>query len=101
MTIPYKQDIFSFLDDIDEVAKEVGAVNTVCMIRRKLKGYNTDIIGFRNSLKPLLRASHTKALILGTGGASRAVAYVLKSMGITYLKVSKCPKKKVKFRMQN
>ena len=95
VTIPYKQDIFSFLDDIDEVAKEVGAVNTVCMTKKgKLKGYNTDIIGFRNSLKPLLRASHTKALILGTGGASRAVAYVLKSMGIAYLKVSRCPKKK-------
>lgn len=95
VTIPYKQDIFSFLDDIDEVAKEVGAVNTVCMTKKgKLKGYNTDIIGFRNSLKPLLRASHTKALILGTGGASRAVAYVLKSMGITYLKVSRYPKKK-------
>ena len=95
VTIPYKQDISSYLDYVHEVAKEVGAVNTIGITeKRKLKGYNTDVIGFENSLKPLLKKRHKRALILGTGGASKAVAYVLNNLGIKYLKVSRHPKKK-------
>lgn len=88
-TIPYKQQIMPFLDEIDEEAAAVGAVNTVKIIREpnglKLVGYNTDVYGFEYSLRPLLEKHHRKALILGTGGASRAVKYVLNRLNIEYL----------------
>lgn len=91
-TIPYKQQIMTFLEEIDEEAKQVGAVNTVKPIRTneglRLKGYNTDIIGFERSLKPMLDDKHTRALILGTGGASKAVKHVLTKLGIEYLSAS-------------
>ena len=77
MTIPYKEKVIDFLDDIDSEAKEIGAVNVVKIINsdnsKILKGYNSDIIGFTNSIKPLLKPEQNKALILGTGGASKAV----------------------------
>lgn len=95
VTIPYKQDVFLYLDKVHKVAKKVGAVNTIRITKKgKLKGYNTDVFGFQNSIQPLLKEHHKKALILGTGGASKAVAYVLKELGISYLKVSRHPKKK-------
>ena len=81
VTIPYKQTVIPFLSSMDEIAKEAGAVNTIKIIRNNdisLQGYNTDVFGFEESLKPLLKREHKKALILGTGGASIAVAYVLK-----------------------
>lgn len=95
VTIPYKQDVFLYLDKVHKVAKKVGAVNTIRITKKgKLKGYNTDVFGFQNSIQPLLKEHHKKALILGTGGASKAVAYVFKELGISYLKVSRHPKKK-------
>lgn len=90
VTIPYKQDVVQYLDKIDATAKEIGAVNTVRITKKgHLKGYNTDVVGFRNSIYPLLKSHHTKALILGTGGASKAISYVFKQLGIDYLKVSR------------
>lgn len=91
-TIPYKQDLMQFLDEIDNEAKAVGAVNTVKIINsggtRKLIGYNTDVVGFRNALKPMLSDKHKKALILGTGGASKAIKFVLNQLGVDYVSAS-------------
>jgi shikimate dehydrogenase len=91
-TIPYKQEIMPYLDEIDEEAAQVGAINTVKIIRTengtKLKGFNTDIYGFENSLKPLLNEKHKKALILGTGGASKAIKHILDKNRIEYLSAS-------------
>lgn len=92
-TIPYKQDIMSFLDEIDEEAATVGAVNTIKVIRDEekliLKGFNTDCYGFEQSLVPLLEEKHRKALILGTGGASKAVKFILEKHGIEYLSATR------------
>jgi shikimate dehydrogenase len=82
VTIPYKEKVISFLDELDNTAKEVGAVNCIKMINGKLIGYNTDVFGFRQSIKPFIETQHQRALILGTGGASKAVHYVLKQIGI-------------------
>lgn len=93
VTIPYKQAVMPYLDNIDEVAQKVGAVNVVKVVggegKIKLRGYNSDVVGFENSLKPLLKSCHTSALILGTGGASKAVRYVLEKLGIEYKYVSR------------
>ncbi len=89
VTIPYKETVIPFLDNITEAAKEIGAVNCIQFENEKTIGYNTDVIGFEKSLKPLLKVQHTKALILGTGGASKAVQYVLKNIGINFLLVSR------------
>ena len=92
VTIPYKESIFNYLDEIDRTASEIGAVNTIKFSSDgKLVGYNTDVVCFEKSLIPLLKTHHTKALILGTGGASKAVAYVLKKLDIDYFKVSRNP----------
>lgn len=95
VTIPYKQAVIPYLDTIDEVAQKVGAVNVVKVEdgagKRKLSGYNSDVVGFENSLRPLLKSCHTNALILGTGGASKAVRYVLEKLGIEYRYVSRTP----------
>lgn len=88
VTMPFKQAIIPLLDRLDETAKAVGAVNVV----HKRVGYNTDCIGFMESIKPLLRASDRKALVLGTGGASKAVCYGLKQLGVTPTLVSRTPK---------
>ncbi len=91
-TIPYKQEIMPFMDDMDEEAEKVGAVNTVKIIKDgdqiKLKGYNSDVYGFENSLKPMLNKNHEKALILGTGGASKAIKFILEKLGIEYISAS-------------
>jgi shikimate dehydrogenase len=89
VTIPYKQKIIPFLDDLAPEAKEIGAVNTIKVDGNKLSGYNTDYIGFSESLKPFLKPHHKKALILGTGGASKAVAHALKKLDIDYKFVSR------------
>ena len=79
-----------YLDKINKKAKAIGAVNTIKITKKgKLVGYNTDCYGFKNTLKPFVKSQHKKALILGTGGASKAVAYTLKEMGITYQYVSR------------
>jgi shikimate dehydrogenase len=88
VTMPYKQAIIPFLDRLDETAEAVGAVNVV----HKRIGYNTDCIGFMESIKPLLRKYDQKALVLGTGGASKAVCYGLRKLGITPTLVSRSPK---------
>ena len=91
-TIPYKQQIMAYMDEIDEEATKVGAINTVKIMRSdsgvKLKGFNTDIYGFENSLKPMLNEKHKKALILGTGGASKAIKYILEKLEIDYVSAS-------------
>ncbi|MCR5312618.1 MAG: shikimate dehydrogenase [Bacteroidaceae bacterium] len=97
VTIPYKQQIMPYLNDITEEARAIGAVNVVRVGekdgKRFLKGYNSDVIGFVNSLKPLLKSNHKKALILGTGGASKAVKYGLEQkLGIETLYVSRTAK---------
>lgn len=93
VTIPHKRAVLPFLTEIDSVAEQVGAVNTIKIKHHpdgiSLKGYNTDITGFRSSIKPFLEAHHSKALILGTGGASQAVAYVLKELGVDFHYVSR------------
>src|ERR1017187_1060443 len=93
VTIPYKESVIPFLDELDETAKAVGAVNCVKILRdennHRLIGYNTDVFGFRQSIKPFLEIQHERALILGTGGASKAVAYVLKEIGIDFYFVSR------------
>ena len=82
VTIPYKKAILPFLDELDEVAKEIGAVNTIVFKNGKIKGYNTDAFGFHQSIKPFFKPQHERALILGTGGASKAVEYVLTQYGV-------------------
>lgn len=90
VTIPYKEAIIPFLDELEVTAKEIGAVNTIKINEDgKLVGYNTDFHGFSEALKTYLKPHHTKALILGTGGASKAIAYALKKLGITYKYVSR------------
>jgi len=92
VTIPYKEEIIQHLDILDKTAKEIGAVNTIKFTKRgNLKGYNTDVIGFENSISPYLKGHHKFALILGTGGASKAVAYALKRNKIQYKFVSRNP----------
>lgn len=95
VTIPYKQAVVPFLDDMNKHASAIGAVNTIKRQHNgKLKGFNTDYVGFRKSLQPFLKhSSHNHALILGTGGASKAVAYALELEDIYYKYVSRTPKK--------
>jgi shikimate dehydrogenase len=89
VTIPYKQSIIPFLDELSTSAKAIGAVNCIAFKDGKLKGYNTDVIGFEESLLPVLRPQHQKALVLGTGGSSLAVRYVLERLNIPYRLVSR------------
>lgn len=92
VTIPYKQSIIKYLSELDADAAKIGAVNTIKVTEKnELIGYNTDIYGFENSLKPLLKEYHSKALILGTGGASKAVVFVLNKLNISYKIVSRNP----------
>ena len=93
VTIPYKEQVIPFLDEIDPAASEVGAVNVIKFIRGKdglrLKGYNSDIIGFTDSIKSLLKPHHQSALVLGTGGAAKAVSYSLHKLGLEVQLVSR------------
>ena len=96
VTIPYKEKVISYLDELDKDTRAIGAVNVVKIIRQpkgkyKLIGYNSDIIGFTESIEPLLEPQHKKALILGTGGASKAVFHGLKNLGIEAKYVSRTP----------
>ncbi|MCO5233247.1 MAG: shikimate dehydrogenase [Chitinophagales bacterium] len=91
VTIPYKEAVIPFLDTLDETAREIGAVNTIKISNNKKTGYNTDCYGFEMSFKPLLQTHHRKALVFGTGGASKAVVYVLKKLGIPFQYVSRTP----------
>jgi len=90
VTIPYKEEILPLLDKLSKNAKIIGAVNTITISKKgKLKGYNTDYYGFKKSLQPLLEKHHKKALILGTGGAAKAVAFALRKLKIEYDFVSR------------
>jgi shikimate dehydrogenase len=90
VTIPYKETIIPYLDKLSKKAAAIGAVNTIRFTKNgKLKGYNTDYYGFQKALEPLLKSNHKKALLLGTGGASKAVAYSLNHMGIATTYVSR------------
>ncbi len=98
VTIPFKESVISFCDDLDETAKRSGAVNCLkienaSMLKRKITGYNTDVIGFEKSLVPLLKPHHQKALILGSGGSSKAVQFVLRKLGIAFKIVSRVAEK--------
>lgn len=99
VTIPYKQSVLPYLAELDETARAVGAVNVIKFVRRSgevvLKGYNSDVIGFHDSLVPLLRPYHKRALVFGTGGASKAVEYVLRRLGIEVQLVSRQAKDSV------
>jgi shikimate dehydrogenase len=98
VTIPYKETVMEFLDEVNEEAKAIGAVNCVKIdssenisakhLGKKLIGYNTDVFGFASSIKPFLEPQHERALILGTGGSSKAVAYALKRVGVEVYFVS-------------
>lgn len=93
VTIPYKEDVIQLLDQLNATAGQIGAVNTIKRLSNgKLKGYNTDYYGFEKSLIPHLKKHHTKALILGTGGASKAIAYALDRLSINYKFVSRVSK---------
>ena len=96
VTIPYKQAVMPLLNDIDPVAQAIGAVNVIRIERTdgvvRMVGYNSDYIGFRNSITPLLKPHHTHALVLGTGGASNAVCAALADMGIAVVRVSRTPR---------
>lgn len=90
VTIPYKEAVIPFLDKLSKKAALIGAVNTIKITKKgKLKGYNTDYYGFKKSLQPLLKNHHKKALILGTGGASKGVAFALDELDIPYTFVSR------------
>jgi shikimate dehydrogenase len=89
VTIPYKTEIISFLDDVSEECREINACNCIKICDGEWTGYNTDIIGFEKSFTPFLKPFQQKALILGTGGASNAVAFVLKKLNINFVKVSR------------
>ncbi len=89
VTIPYKEAVIPHLSKLDSEAEKIGAVNTIKVTKNGTIGYNTDAYGFQKSLEPLLKKHHTKALILGTGGASKAIAYVLDQLEIEYVFVSR------------
>ena len=89
VTIPYKEEVIPLLDSLSKNAEIIGAVNTIVVSKKGLKGYNTDYYGFQKALQPLLLPHHKKALILGTGGSSKAVAFALRKMKIEYDFVSR------------
>lgn len=93
VTIPYKEKVISYLDSVSPEARAIGAVNVIRIDHKgddiKLKGFNSDVIGFTKSIEPMLESIHKKALILGTGGASKAIDFGLKSLGLETLFVSR------------
>lgn len=91
VTIPYKEEVLQFLTESTEIVTAIGACNCIKIEDAKLTGHNTDAVGFRRSLEPQLQPHHRKALVLGTGGASKAICYALSQLGITYRLVSRKP----------
>ena len=93
VTIPYKEKVIRFLDSVSPEARAIGAVNVIRVTHKgnsvKLRGFNSDVIGFTKSIEPMLEKHHKKALILGTGGASKAINYGLKSLGLETVFVSR------------
>lgn len=97
VTIPYKEEIIPFLDELSDEAKSIGAVNVISFNQGKSIGYNTDAYGFHQSIKPFLTNLHERAVIFGTGGASKAVVHVLKSIGVDVVLISRNPKEANEF----
>ena len=91
VTIPYKEQVIAYLDSMSAVVEEIGACNCIHIQEGRLMGHNTDVIGFSRSLLPKLEPHHKQALILGTGGSSKAVAYTLKELNIPFLQASRNP----------
>lgn len=90
VTIPYKEEIIPYLNKLSKKAAQIGAVNVIRFTKKgRLKGYNSDYYGFKKSLQPMLQPHHKKALILGTGGAAKAIAFALNELGIYYTFVSR------------
>ena len=93
VTIPYKEKVIHYLDQVSPEARAIGAVNVIRVMHKGnhvvLKGYNSDVIGFTKSIEPMLEKWHKKALILGTGGASKAIDYGLRSLGLETVFVSR------------
>lgn len=96
VTKPYKEAIIPFLDELSEEAKVIGAVNTIVFEGNKRIGHNTDAFGFHQSIKPFLTNKHERALLIGTGGASKAVAYILRKIGIDVIFISRTPNRSAK-----
>ncbi len=105
VTIPYKEMVIGYLDEIDETASKIGAVNTIKIHREgnnyTLSGYNTDAYGFQASIVPHIKKTHKKALILGTGGASKAIAYVLTALVLNIFLYHGNHEKQIIFPMMN
>jgi len=89
VTIPYKEQVIPYLHELSPAVQSIGACNCIHVVNGRLVGYNTDVIGFQKTLEPQLREHHTKALVLGTGGAAKTVHHVLKLKGIEYIEVSR------------
>lgn len=89
VTLPYKEAVIPMLDSMSDEAREIGAVNVIQVREGRLKGFNSDIIGFMGSLRPLLKPWHQHALVLGTGGASRAIRVGLERLGLDWTYVSR------------
>jgi shikimate dehydrogenase len=94
VTIPHKQNVMALLDEISDEAREIGAVNVIAINRgadgkARLKGHNADVVGFEDSIRPLLKPHHKRALVLGTGGASKAISYGLRRLGLEITPVSR------------
>lgn len=97
VTIPYKEEIIPFLDELSPEAREIGAVNTIAFRDGRTIGHNTDAFGFHQSIKPFLNNKHERALVLGSGGASKAVVHVLKKIGLDVLLISRSPQGEKEF----
>lgn len=91
VTIPYKEQVIPYLDELSEEAKIIGAVNCIAIKNGQKIGYNTDVFGFHQMIKPFLTNEHERAIILGTGGASKAVAYVFQQIGLDVIWISRTP----------
>ncbi|MBR5394819.1 MAG: shikimate dehydrogenase [Bacteroidaceae bacterium] len=92
VTLPHKQAVIPMLDELSDEAREIGAVNVIRVRDGRLKGFNSDIIGFTESIRPLLQSHHKQALVLGTGGASKAICVGLKRLGLEWKYVSRTPR---------
>jgi shikimate dehydrogenase len=94
VTYPYKEAVVEYLDDVSPEAREIGAVNCIEISANKIRGHNTDVYGFSQSIKPFLDHHHERALLLGTGGGAKAVAYVLRKMGLEIFYATSDPNKR-------
>ena len=91
VTIPYKEEVLKFVDEQDEVVRQIGAANTLHFNNGIWKAYNTDVFGFRQSIKPFFKSHHERSIVIGTGGAAKAVAYVLEQLGSEPIYISRNP----------